>query len=434
MRSPAELAARRRIRRGMEWALRAALLIALVLSIREALTTMRELPSLGARGGDGSVRAALRDWSTVSSPREAHLQFDSTPSPTTRDWAAALPGAGTSLYWNSTLVPVGLSVEPIADPKGASRLSIASPTTRIALADSLGLMDSVSVRRVGASVGPLFVRGAIRASAGATRAIASRTDSLVVRPVLVLGRAGWEPKFVAAALEEYGWKVDARFAVSPGNDVVQGSPSIAVDTSRYSAVIVTDTSASRYAAAIEQYVRKGGGLIVTGEGASIGSLQRLLPGVAGDALPAGELVSLHPRIGLALRPIVRLNPDAVPLEMRGPRIATAARRVSNGRVLEIGYLDTWRWRMSGAGDPVEDHRAWWSSAVSSVAYAPRISVESANESEAPLAGLVAALGPPSTGDDRGSGEGKAKLVLALFIIAVSALVLETASRRLDGKP
>lgn len=436
MRSLAELVALRRLRRGIEWALRAVLIAALLVSIREALTTMRKLPSLGARGGEGALRSALRDWSTVSSRRGAHLQFDSTPSAATRDWAAALPGASTPLTWRSTLAPVGLSVEPIADPKGASRIWIAAPSkSRLALADSLGVMDSVSVGSVGAVVGPVYARGHVRAMLDGSLAVAARSDSLIVRPVLVLGRAGWEPKFIAAALEEYGWKVDARLAVSPGNDVVQGSPSIAIDTSRYSAVVVTDTSASRYGAAIERYVRNGGGLIVAGEGASAPTLQRLLPAFPGDALPASEFTVAHPRNALSLRPLTRLRPGAVALEMRSARVAIAAQRVTNGRVIEIGYVDTWRWRMGGPGDPVEDHRAWWSTMVSSAAYAPRIPLPDRDATNpAPVAAIYSALGAPSKVEADIGATGSEALMLDLFIVAIAALILETASRRMDGKP
>ena len=40
--------------------------------------------------------------------------------------------------------------------------------------------------------------------------------------VVIIGRAGWEAKFVAAALEERGWSVRLRVSVAPGI-VVTGS-------------------------------------------------------------------------------------------------------------------------------------------------------------------------------------------------------------------
>ena len=160
MRSLADLSVPRRVRRAVEWALRAALLVALLLAIRYSLTAMNQRPSLSASGVDGDLRSALRDWSTISAPERVHLSFDSSSPPTTRDWTAALPGANTRISWESSLRPLGVSVEPIADPKRASRVWIAAPAgSRVGLADSLGAMDSVTVRSAGASVGPLMIQG-----------------------------------------------------------------------------------------------------------------------------------------------------------------------------------------------------------------------------------------------------------------------------------
>jgi hypothetical protein len=432
----AEPARGRRTRRAFEWMLRGALLIALLAAIRIAIASMSERPSLGARGGDAALRESLRDWSTVSDPREVHLHFDSAASPATLAWAAALPGAGTRVAWSSSLTPIGVSVEPIVDPKGTSRVWIASPArSRIALADSLGAMDSVTVRASGASVGPVQLRGSLRGSLGRTVATAVQSDSFLVRPVLVLGRAGWEGKFVVASLEEYGWRVNSRLNVSPGNDVIHGSPGIAIDTSHYSAVIVLDSSAVRFIPEIVFFVRSGGGLLAMGEGASIGALRGILPATMGGRIPAAELIAARPRSSLALRPLVGLRTDAVALEKRGSRVAIAARRVGDGRVVQVGYEDTWRWRMSGGGDPVEEYRDWISSVVSSAAYAPRARPSTPAISEsAPLAAIFSVLGSPSEAAAAVTGGAIEKLLLALFVIAIGALTLETASRRLDGKP
>jgi hypothetical protein len=92
--------------------------------------------------------------------------------------------------------------------------------------------------------------------------------------------------------------------------------------------------------------------------------------------------------------------------------------------------------MGGTGDPVEEHRAWWSSLVSSAAYAPRIPLRGDDAAAAaPVAALTAALGPSSASESRPDLAGGAELILkTLFIIALVALVLETALRRLGGKP
>ena len=435
MLSPAELPATRRARRGAEWALRAAFIVALVLAVEEALTTMSQRPSLQASGGDGSIRAALREWSSVSRPVKVRLRFDSTPSPVTLAWAAALPGAGTAVSWESSLAPLAMEIEPVADPKRRSRVWIAAPSeSRVALADSLGALDSVVVRKFGSSAGPSIVHGFVRGAVDGEIAVTNLSDSLSLRPILVLGRAGWEAKFLVAALEEYGWKVDARLFLSPRNDVVQGSAA-PIDTSRYSAVVVVDSSASRYASSIEQYVQRGGGLVAVGEGGTMRGLSGILPASSGEELPPGEFKTADPRRALALRPLVSLKPDAIALEKRGSRVAIAARRVGRGRVVQVGYEDSWRWRMEGRGDPVEDYRNWWSSVVSSAAYAPRIAVVRPESGDpAPIATLVSSLGQPTSGERRFVTGGDALWMLILFIVASGAFVLETASRRVDGKP
>jgi hypothetical protein len=419
----------------MEWTLRGVLFVALVLALEEALTTMSRRPTLRASGGDGRIASALRDWSTIAVPEKVRLHLDSVPSAATRDWAAALPGAGSAVSWESSLTPIGVAVEPIADPKRQSRIWISAPSgSGVELSDSLGVMDSVSVRKIGSSAGPFSVHGQVRASVNGTGAVAARADSLVVRPVLILGRAGWEGKFLAAALEEYGWKVDARLAVSPGSDAVQGAIA-PIDTARYSAVIVLDSSVSRFAGSIEQYVRRGGGLIAIGEGAGISSLRSILPASTGAELPPGDFTAAPPRNALAMRPLVALKPDAIPLEKRGNRTAIAARRVGRGRVVQVGYVDSWRWRMAGRGDPVEDYRNWWSSVVSGAAYAPLVAnAPSGSSDPAPVATLVASLGFPATSAmPIGLGDGR-RWMLLLFVVATAALVLEIFSRRLDGKP
>lgn len=425
----------RRLRRDAEWALRALLILALLFAIRHALFAINEGASRSIAGGESRIRTALAGWSSASSPQSVHLVIDSVLSRKTLDWAADLRGAGTTVTWTSPLPALGIAVEPIVDPRGTSRVLIAAPAkSNVALSDSLGAIDSVTVRAAGASAGPLIVHGSVHAAAGGAVAVSARTDSLAVRPVLVLGRAGWEGKFVLASLQEYGWKVNARLNVAPDVDVAQSLSSTAVDTSLYSAVVVLDSSAARFAPAIERFVRSGGGLVAIGEGASLGALQGILPATAGDPLPAGELSAARPRGGFAMRPLINLRSDAVILEKRGARVAAAARRAGNGRVVQVGYEDTWRWRMAGSGDAVEDYRNWLSSVVSGAAYGPAIPTPAPpGENAAPLAELYSSLGSPRV-DAAHDSAGSEEIMLDLFILAIGALVLETASRRLDGKP
>lgn len=430
------------MRSRVEWTLRAALLGALAFAIWLAIHTLRERQAARARGGPAAVRAALGRWSTIETPVRAHVVFDSVPTADVRDWLAALRDAGTQISWEGvTLKPTAIAVEPVVDPKRPLRIWIAAPPqSRIAVTDSLGVIDSVATRSGGAVLTVAQVDGAVHASVGGTIASAARHDSILVRPVLVLGVASWEGKFIMASLEEHGWRVDGRFALAPTGDVVQGASaaSVTIDTSRYSAVIALDSSAAKYAARIAEFVRRGGGFIATGEAASLSAFAALLPASPSAVRPEApfDIDSTRPRHALALTLLDQLKRDAVAVERMDAGVAVAARRVGRGRVLQVGYLNTWRWRMGGPDDPVRAYRSWWSAMVSSVAYAPRSAlVASAPVDPTPLATLVGTLGsatpraaePPKLLADP-------RLLTALFVVILGALLLETASRRLRGRP
>lgn len=150
------------------------------------------------------------------------------------------------------------------------------------------------------------------------------------------------------------------------------------------------------------------------------------------AIQASGSVSLA---ALSLGPITSLGSDAVALEKRGGAIAVAAKRVGAGRSLQLGYEDTWRWRMGGGDGAIRDHRVWWSGLVSSVAYAPRIPRASARTptDEAPMIGLVAAIGPSASSGALSNLAGNPSDWPAwLFVLLAVALIGEIASRRLRG--
>jgi hypothetical protein len=305
--------------------------------------------------------------------------------------------------------------------------------SRVVIGDDLGPIDTIVAA---GSWGRLFVPaidGTVSAGVGAGIARATRVDSLELRPLLVLGRAGWETKFVVAALEERGWTVESRVPVSPFAEIAQGARG-PIDTSRYSAVVAIDTTAAPHASTIARYVRSGGGVIIAGSAAHIPALAALRAGQPGARIPerpaaAGDTTA---RATLALTPITRLAADAIPLEWRGEHVAVAARRVGRGRVLQVGYDDTWRWRLTGAEDPVAAHREWWARAVSGVAYAPahRLSAY-ADLDPVPLTNLVAALGLPDTTPRECSGT-RGSTVPLLFAICIVALLAEWGSRRWRG--
>ena len=428
-------------RRWLEYALRAIALGALVCSmavIWQILTT----PQVASTSGD-AIRAAFERWSSRESPGKAHVLFAAMPPADVRDWAAALRAAGTELTWQSGELPAtGISVEPVPDPRNPSRIWVAAPAgSKLVIRDDLGALDTVDVtHNGGAVINVARVEGTVRAAVGGSEATVAVRDKLDIKPVLLLAAAGWEGKFVMASLEEYGWKVDARLVISSKETVVQGPRAPQIDTDHYAAVIVLDSTASSHASDIDRYVRSGGGLIAAGDGAKLPALNALYGGsmgplVEGRALDENERPAPTPRSALAVAPLKIVSNDAVVLE-RTPdgAIAALARRVGNGRVLQVGYYDTWRWRMAGVDEePAQRYRAWWAAMVSSVAYAKRTSVPvSGYVDPTPLATLVSVLGPPERELPEGADWLTPGLLRWLFGIALVGLLGEWASRRLRG--
>jgi hypothetical protein len=259
----------------------------------------------------------------------------------------------------------------------------------------------------------------------------------VLHKVLVIGGASWESKFVIAALEEEGWKVDAFIRVAPAADVTQGSAAV-IDTSRYSAVVALDGAASPFASRIIEFARTGGGVVLAPRAASLDAMAPLRAGSVGRGAPDARAIQARGSVDLAtlaFSPITLLTSDALPLEKRAGAVAIAARRVGAGRLIQIGYEDTWRWRMDGGEGAVREHRTWWTGLVSSVAYAPRVQPVSATAStdEAPTIGLVAAIGTSaSRGAVSNLSATRSDWIAWLFVLLALGLTGEVASRRLRG--
>lgn len=425
------------LRPALEWALRAVVLAAL------AWLLWRELrPRIAADdvhvAAAGDVAAALHAWTVDPAATRVHASLGAAPSDTVRDWIRALRAAGVTATYDADVAPVAVAAAPLADPAGGWRV-LAAAERAVTVADAAGTIDSLPVEGAGASVLARSLQGPVRVAAGGTVARATVPPSPTLRPVVVLGRAGWESKFAIAALEERGWTVRARLAVAPGVVVEQGG-AVALDTARTSAVVALDTTAAPFAAAIARFVREGGGAVLTAEALAIPALRALAPARAGAALPPepARLASDDPRAALALQPLVSLAAAAVPLEMRDGRVAAAAHRVGAGRVVLAGYADTWRWRMAGPEGAPEQHRRWWAGLLAAAAYAP-VPVDSAvavaSLDAAPAASLIAALGPPAD-------EAPARAAAAgprtpppwwLFALVAVALLGEWASRRARGR-
>jgi hypothetical protein len=384
-----------------------------------------------ARGISGS---ALAKWSSLATaPAKIQVKLDSVPSMIERAWLGALAGAGSSVTWTGDLAPVMIDAQPVASPAGGTKVIVAAPSgSSVVVGDDVGPIDTVHVQNGGAALTLNSVADHFTARAKGSIALTSAHDSIVLRRVLVIGEASWEAKFVVAALEEEGWKVDAFIRVAPGVDVTQGSATI--DTSRYSAVVALDGAAAPYANRILGFARTGGGVVLGAQAASLEAMAPLRAGAVGHetsdarAIQSGGSVTLAT---LPLAPITALRSDAVSLEKRAGATAVAVKRIDAGRVLQVGYEDTWRWRMGGGDGAILDQRRWWTGLVSSAAYATRIprATTATATNEAPIVGLVAAIGSSRTGAASNLSGQPSDWTPSLFALVALALIGEITSRR-----
>lgn len=443
MRSRAEPAARRggsgaSARTALESLLRLVALAAIAMALFRALRPAAEGGVERARGAE--IPAALARWSADPELASAHVSFDSVPPPGVRDWLAALRGAGVRLSYDiSAPAPLAVAVEQVPDPSRPSRVLVAAPPAALVeVDDALGRLDTLRAGADGAQLVGSALASPVAATVRGVTARAVVADSLVLRPLVVLGRAGWESKFTVAALEERGWTVVARMVVAPDVDVEQGAlPPL--DTARVAAVIALDETAGAMAPAIARYVASGGGLVLGAEAARLPALAAIAPARPGAAQPlhSDALAGADARRGLPLGALTALRGDALVLERRDDVVAVAARRAGAGRVVQLGYQESWRWRMAGPAGSPEAHRAWWGALVSGVAHAPPAPSgtreRGAPLDDAPLSRLIAAVGAPGQAPTAGpAGPQPAALPWWAMAVAVGALLGEWASRRLRG--
>lgn len=386
------------------------------------------------RASETDLPRRLAAWTRAPASVALHGDFATVPPAWTVDWLAAVRRSGHAVTWSGEPPELVIAAEALADPRGSVRVDVAAPAgARVTLRDDAGSIDSLQISRLGGTINVPLLAGEAVASVLGQAAMAAAPDSARIRPIVVIGGASWEAKFVVAALEERGWPVIARFAVAPGVDVGTGAGAPPLDTARVAAVIAIDTVVQRFGGAIERYVRSGGGLVLAGTSPRAPAVTALAPGAIGTRWRPAML----PRDTIVLGstgfyPVSQMKPDAVPLERRAGGVAIAARRIGAGRVIQTGYDDSWRWRMAGAAGSERAHREWWTRIVGAVAYVPE-TPRAATEapSSAPLAHLVDRLGPPTTSRLIRAGAVPAGRRLMLVLIMV-LLLTEWASRRLRG--
>ena len=383
------------------------------------------------RASSSELAASFDRWTRARGNVVLHATLSTTPDPWAIDWLAALKHSGRAVSWSGSPAAVAMSVEPISDPKGGARIDVAAPNgSAVALRDDASPIDSVHVANLGGTVVTPIAAGTVRGDVGGQRMSSPAADSTRIRAVMVVGAAGWEGKYIVSALEERGWPVIARFTVAPNVDVTQGTIA-ALDTSRVSTVIAIDSTVQTLGAALERFVRSGGGLVLAGPASSARALSSLAPGSLGARTRPNVKPTDTVRLGsTGFYPVSALREDGIALERRPEGVAVAARRVGAGRVIQVGYDDSWRWRMAGAAGSEAAHRDWWSRVVASVAYASEVAARARPADAAPVAHLVERLGPSRGLPPKAPSRPADPRIIATLMMVL--LIAEWASRRWRG--
>ena len=417
----------------VEWTLRAVGIVLIAVLLWRSVHPPARTAT--ATSNDDQLTDLLPTWTTHDTPDSIVLHVGQGPDASDRDGLVALRRNGSVIGWHAdSLAPSAMTAEPIVDPQGGVVVRVGTPRGVTAtLLDNAGVVDSATSRTGIATFRMVALAGDPFARVRMHDLVTSVRDSLMLRRLLVLGRVGWEAKFTIAALEERGWKVDARMVLAPGQAVTQGTIG-SIDTARYAAVVVLDTSAVSNTAAILRYVNDGGGVVIAGSASGSRALSSLLPGRAGPRVVPRQRLSDTSETDGVRYPIVELRSDALVLDRDGSIITAAARRSGAGRVIQLADEETWRRRMNRAPGSVEQHRAWWTRIIGSVAYAPRIERGVQTDDAAPVAALVGALGSPLEARPAGTRSRDSNQVAWMFAMLTLALLAEWASRRWRGAP
>jgi hypothetical protein len=384
-----------------------------------------------------SLPEALPRW-TVARVDSVHVRLDTVADARSTAWLAALRGAGVGVSWSGALSDLAVEAYRSADPEGAVYVLTSAPSAsdRRVLSDALGPIDTLIASRSPSTVRVPAIDGRVTLTSGVQPAHAGVAPAATPRRVFVSGSAGWEAKFIVVALEESGWTVDARFVVGPQQEVWQGATRrIALDTSRYAAVVLVDSAAAEQTRGVEAFVRSGGGVVFAGDALRATGVVRLTTSrtATREVAPLGTVPSDTSWRGLSRFAFdIGLVDSAIVLELRGAKPVLAARRYHAGRVALAGYDQTWRWRMGGGENSVAEHREWWSRLVGSVAARPPRTSDSLATGSAPLARLYDVLGPPSTARGTTSPLQSSIPGNVLAVIALSTRLAEWLMRRSRG--
>jgi hypothetical protein len=417
-----------------EWVLRASAILAVALAMRDSWRPRQTVDAVTRTVDGARVVDALR----TTSRDTLIVRTDTALQALARDWLRARADGGRPTFWTGRVPSAAAALDAPRDPNGAAQLRVAADTgTVLSVRDSLGMIDSVplSAPALSLDVGTPLGATTVRVADQSMSLRVPTSDTL--RTVTVIGRAGWESKFVVAALEEQGWRVSTRLLLRPDTAVTQGYPSL-LDVTRTAVVVALDEAAAPFAPRLATYVRGGGGLVLGADAMVSSAFASMRPGAPGTVVEA-EVLSVTdstPRRALSMRPSVRLITDAVALETRRGAIAIAARRFGAGRVVSAGYNDSWRWRMTGPDGAEGQYRRWWSRVVAAARADATVDHLPAVEAQAaPRVAMTLALGPAVADEARALSSGatpKESRPWRWALVAGVALLLEWVLRRLRG--
>ena len=402
-----------------------------------AVALWRAMRDGGSASTGRSIKASalastLPSIASAANVNAVDVDIDAMPSSAERDLLVAMRRAGVIVGWHGTPAVLAVEVARVREPDDRARVLVVSGNTAPAtLTDSAGVLDTVRAG-TGETIDSEAIVGDVRAEQGRFAARASPPPLDKRRAVLVLGRPDWESRFAIAALTEAGWTVRASIPTAPGVSI-RDADITPIDTARYDAVVALDSSAADLAPAIVRFVAQGGGLVAEGSALSLNAFTAFAPARATDRIPGRILLAEDTvtRRDLPLRPLAGLRTDALALERQSAGPSVAARRAGLGRVLAVGYDESWRWRMLGGNSGLAAHRAWWSGAVGSVS-PDRATPVTSSGSAAPVAALVSALGPASAASATVAREPRNSLPMILLVVLTAMLLAETGSRRFRG--
>ena len=413
----------------LEWTARVIAVAAVILLLLRALAPATDARAVSAT--DDELGDALREWTRETRDLDISVTLGEVPGREERHWLRAIARAGSRVRWSGELTPLVVAAAATAEPSPSHVIRvIAGDRRRVAVADELGSIatvgngERISVVRAPAVASTVLV--------AAERGVATTPlmRPPLVRAVAVLGDAAWETKFIVRALEEHGWRVHPRFHVAPGITVGDFSAG-ALDTARYSAVVVVGDAIAPAAEAVARFARSGGGVVLAARAATHGGATQFTPVASARRLAPRNAAVVTPATLGGLQ-FTALRPGAVPVQRQGDAATVAAVRVGAGRVVAVGYDDTWRWRMQGSADAPSQHRAWWSSIVGSVALARDTVIVLGGGDPAPLAALHDELGTPA-GSTRVAVARALPWDATLYVLLVVALLGEIISRRRRGE-